>query len=294
MFWSTFTCFFFHCFLLFTPSARVFSYSCSFSFSSFFSARCSWPSSNQSPNDATTHLLFTLIRSILLSYVFFTLMHSFFLSRSHDFVPYSLFSLALSPHTRRSIFLHVCVCVRSFLLFFIFVCVSSFIDYLNVTTKLDISTSSNKLGFCFFNVCVFPFILNISLLFFKRLKLRIFYPSFDRALLFPPPLCFVYFFFLFVWHKIIFCNFHCFFLESKRYTIFAGCYNFNFLFSIRIITQNTRRGRSLIDLHCFIECVCVYVFLCVCEWVCKAMTKVIAYVYVCVYLFTWFIISFRS
>lgn len=63
---------------------------------------------------------------------------------------------------------------------FFFLCVSSFIDYLNVTTKLDISTSNNKLGFVFFFflmcVCGFPFILNISL-FFKRLKMRRF-PSF--------------------------------------------------------------------------------------------------------------------
>lgn len=135
-----------------------------------------------------------------------------------------------------------------------------------------------SLGFVFL-MCVFPFILNISLLFFKRLKLRIFYPSFDRALLFPSSSLRCFF-----WHKIIFCNFHCFFLESKRYTIFCWLLQFQlfFLFSIRIITQNTR-ARSLIDLHCFVEC--VYVFLCVCEWVCKTMTKVIAYVFVCVFVY---------
>lgn len=126
-------------------------------------------------------------------------------------------------------------------------------------------------------MCVFPFILNISLLFFKRLKLRIFYPSFDRALLFPPaPLrCFF-------WHKIIFCSFHCFFgIKALHYFLLAVTISTFFLFSIRIITQNTR-ARSLIDLHCFVEC--VYVFLCVCEWVCKAMTKVIACVFVCICL----------
>lgn len=148
----------------------------------FFSARCSWPSSNQSPNDATTHLLFTLFRSILLSYFFLLscIQLSLSLSQLSLLIVYFL-SLSLAAHTTLN-FLHVCVCslFSSFLL-----CVSSFIDYLNVTTKLDISTSSNKLGFCFFLMCVFPFILNISLLFFKRLKLRIFYPSFDRALLFP-------------------------------------------------------------------------------------------------------------
>lgn len=137
----------------------------------------------------------------LLSFVQFC-SHTFFYS--HAFIFFLSLSrlsllivyfLSLSRRTHDAQIFYMCVCVRSFLLFFIFVCVSSFIDYLNVTTKLDISTSSNKLGFCFFfNVCVFPFILNISLLFFKRLKLRIFYPSFDRALLFPPPLCFVYFF----------------------------------------------------------------------------------------------------
>lgn len=168
-------------FFLFTLSARVFSYSCSFSFYHLFSARCSWPSSNQSPNDATTHLLFTLIRSILLSH-FFLLSYiqlSLSLSRLSLLIVYFL-SLSRRTHDAQIFYMCVCSLFSSFLL-----CVSSFIDYLNVTTKLDISTSSNKLGFCFFLMCVFPFILNISLLFFKRLKLRIFYPSFDRALLFP-------------------------------------------------------------------------------------------------------------
>lgn len=139
-------------------------------------------------------------------------------------------------------------------------------------------------------MCVFPFILNISLLFFKRLKLRIFYPSFDRAR---------FFFLLHLFAAssdtrlffVIFIVFFFFGIKALHYFLLAVTISTFFLFSIRIITQNTR-ARSLIDLHCFVEWVCV--FLCVCEWVCKTMTKVIAYVFVCVYLFTWFIISFRS
>lgn len=105
-------------------------------------------------------------------------------------------------------------------------------------------------------MCVFPFILNISLLFFKRLKLRIFYPSFDRALLFPSSSLRCFF-----WHKIIFCNFHCFFfgIKALHYFLLAVTISTFFLFSIRIITQNTR-ARSLIDLHCFVECMCVCVY----------------------------------
>lgn len=119
-----------------------------------------------------------------------------------------------------------------------------------------------SLGFVFFNVC-FPFILNISLLFFKRLKLRIF-PSFDRALLFPPARSFFSFFF---WHKIIFCNFHCFFGIKALHYFFAGCYNFNFCFSIRIITQNTRARSHRFTLFCWVYvCVCVYVSESVKQW----------------------------
>lgn len=62
-----------------------------------------------------------------------------------------VYFLSLSRRTHDAQIFYMCVCslFSSFLL-----CVSSFIDYLNVTTKLDISTSSNKLGFCFFK-CVF-------------------------------------------------------------------------------------------------------------------------------------------
>lgn len=275
MFWSTFTCFFFLIFFFFTLSARVFSYSCSFSpFHLFFLLVAPGPAAiNLLMMQQHTYYLLSFVQ--FCTHTFFTLLHSIVSLTLTFIAPYSLFSLALSPHTRRSIF-YMCVCslFSSFLL-----CVSSFIDYLNVTTKLDISTSSNKLGFCFFLMCVFPFILNISLLFFKRLKLRIFYPSFDRALLFPSSSLRCFF-----WHKIIFCNFHCFFfgIKALHYFLLAVTISTFFLFSIRIITQNTR-ARSLIDLHCFVECVCV--FLCVCEWVCKTMTKVIAYVFVCVFVY---------
>lgn len=104
-------------FFLFTLSARVFSYSCSFSlFHLFFSARCSWPSSNQSPNDATTHLLFTLIRSILLAHFFLLscIQLSLSLSRLSLLIVYFL---SLSRRTHDAQFF-TCVCVRSFLLFF--------------------------------------------------------------------------------------------------------------------------------------------------------------------------------
>lgn len=149
---------FFHSLAL---SARVFPYSCSFSlFLLSCSARCSWPSSNQSPNDATTHLFYLLSRFFArsLSYFFLSLSRtqsivSLSLARLSLLIVYFLsFSLARSPYTHDAHFFYMCVCVRSFL-FISILCVclcSSFIDYLNVTTKLDISTSSNKLGFVFF------------------------------------------------------------------------------------------------------------------------------------------------
>lgn len=115
-------------------------------------------------NDATTHLFYLLSRFFARSLSYF-----FYLSHAHSQSSHSLshdyrflkfiFSLSLShahrTHTTRSLFLHVCVFALFFLSpFFVCVCLcSSFIDYLNVTTKLDISTSSNKLGFVFFNVC---------------------------------------------------------------------------------------------------------------------------------------------
>lgn len=187
------------------------------------------------------------------------LSHTFFISFSHTvnrltlsrttIASYSLFSLFLSrtrsPHTHDALTFFTCVCVRSFL-FISILCVclcSSFIDYLNVTTKLDISTSSNKLGF--FLMCVFPFILNISLLFFKRLKLRIFSefrsrasfsssyssstsssPSSDTRLFF-----------------VIFIVF--FGIKALHY-FFAGCYNFNsFLFSLAFSHNYAKHARAL-------------------------------------------------
>lgn len=197
----------------------------------------------------------------------------------------------LTVHTRRSLFF-TCVCVRSFH-FFTILCVclcSSFIDYLNVTTKLDISTSSNKLGFVFFLMCVFPFILNISLLFFKRLKLRIFFRVSIARFFFLLLLLFYFFF----WHKIIFCNFHCFFGIKALHYFFAGCYNFNsFLFSLAFSHNYAKHARalSLIDLHCF-ECVCLCVLGCMC--VSESVKQWLTSLCMCVYLFTWFIISFRS
>lgn len=77
---------------------------------------------NQSPNDATTHLLFTLIRSISLSY-FFLLSHiqlPLTLSRLSRLIVY-LLSLSLLLHTRRSNF-YMCVCVFA-LFFFLLFCV---------------------------------------------------------------------------------------------------------------------------------------------------------------------------
>lgn len=94
----------------------------------FFSARCSWPSSNQSPNDATTHLLFTLIRSILLSYLFLLSCIHFFLSLSRLSLLIVYF-LSLFRRTHDAQIFYMCVCVRSFLLFFIF-CVCVFLYWL--------------------------------------------------------------------------------------------------------------------------------------------------------------------
>lgn len=83
----------------------------------FFSARCSWPSSNQSRNDATTHLLFTLIRSISLSHTFFFSLSynhqlSLTLSRLSLLIVYFL-SLFLSHRTHDAHFFYTCVCVCS-------------------------------------------------------------------------------------------------------------------------------------------------------------------------------------
>lgn len=139
------------------------------------------------------------------------LSHTFLsLSRTQSIVSLSLarlsllivyflsFSLARSPYTHDAHFFYMCVCsLFSFFHHFVCVCLcSSFIDYLNVTTKLDISTSSNKLGFVFL-MCVFPFILNISLLFFKRLKLRIFFRVSIARFFFLLQLLFYFFFSLF-------------------------------------------------------------------------------------------------
>lgn len=65
----------------------------------------------------------------LLSFVQFCSHTFFLLSCIHFFslaltiiAPYSLFSLALSPHTRRSNFLHVCVCSLSSSFLYLCVC----------------------------------------------------------------------------------------------------------------------------------------------------------------------------
>lgn len=120
------------------------------------------------PGPAAINLL------MMQQHTYFICSHAFSLDLSHTFfylslshtvnrltlsrttiASYSLFSLSHShahrTHTTRSLFLHVCVFALFFLSPFLCVCLcSSFIDYLNVTTKLDISTSSNKLGFVFF------------------------------------------------------------------------------------------------------------------------------------------------
>lgn len=120
---------FFHSLAL---SARVFPYSCSFSlFLLSCSARCSWPSSNQSPNDATTHLFYLLSRFFARSLSYFFLS----LSRTQSIVSLSLARLSLlivyflslihtlTAHTRRSLF-YMCVCsLFSFYLHFLCVCV---------------------------------------------------------------------------------------------------------------------------------------------------------------------------
>lgn len=107
-------------FLFHSPFKSIFLLLILLSFSSFFSARCSWPSSNQSPNDATTHLLFTLIRSILLSHFFLLscIQLSLSLSRLSLLIVYFL---SLSRRTHDAQFF-TCVCVFA-LFFFSFVCV---------------------------------------------------------------------------------------------------------------------------------------------------------------------------
>lgn len=92
---------------------------------------------HQSPN-ATTQLLIYFL-SFVLSFIILT--------HTLKIIAYCLLSFFF---TRRTFFY---IFALSF-----FLC--SFIDYLNVTTKLDISTSSNKLGFVFF--CFF-FYLNVFL-----------------------------------------------------------------------------------------------------------------------------------
>lgn len=121
------------------------------------------------PGPAAINLL------MMQQHTYFICSHTFSLDLSHTFfylslahsqsshslttiASYSLFSLSRtrSPYTHDALtFFYMCVCsLFSFYLHFLCVCLcSSFIDYLNVTTKLDISTSSNKLGFVFFNVC---------------------------------------------------------------------------------------------------------------------------------------------
>lgn len=149
-------------------SQKVFSLFLFRSFASRFflsACMCSWPSrKSQSPN-ATTHLRshISLAQPIALTLPI--------IARCYNATLIGLCLTHTCSLTLRSIFYMFS--------FFLFLCVSSFIDYLNVTTKLDISTSNNKLGLVFFFlmcVCGFPFILNISL-FFKRLKMRRF-PSF--------------------------------------------------------------------------------------------------------------------
>lgn len=123
-----------------------------------------------------------------------------------------------------------------------------------------------SLGFVFL-MCVFPFILNISLLFFKRLKLRIFFRvSIAR-----------FFFLLLLFAtsfpssdtRLFFVIFIVFFWNQSVTLFFAGCYNFNFCFSIRIITQNTRARSHQFTLFCWVcvcLCVCVYVSESVKQW----------------------------
>lgn len=131
----------FFCLLL---SKGVFPLSLSlFRFTFFLSAcMCSWPSrKSQSPN-ATTHLRshISLAQPIALTLPI--------IARCYNATLIGLCLTHTCSLTLRSIFY--------IFSFFLFLCVSSFIDYLNVTTKLDISTSNNKLGFVFFllNVCV--------------------------------------------------------------------------------------------------------------------------------------------
>lgn len=137
-------------FFSFSLSARVFSYSCSFSLFHLFFLLVA-------PGPAAINLLMMQQHTYyLLSFVQFC-SHTFLLSCIQLSLSLSQLSLlivyflSLSRRTHDAQFF-TCVCVCSLFSSFL-LCVSSFIDYLNVTTKLDISTSSNKLGFCFFNVC---------------------------------------------------------------------------------------------------------------------------------------------
>lgn len=143
-------------------------------------------------------------------------------------------------------------------------------------------------------MCVFPFILNISLLFFKRLKLRIFSEfrsrasfssSYSSSTSSSSPSSDT---------RLFFVIFIVFFGIKALHYFFAGCYNFNsFLFSLAFSHNYAKHARALSHrFTLFWVCVFVCFEVYVCEWVCKTMTNVIAYV--CVYLFTWFIISFRS
>lgn len=95
--------------------------------------------------------LISLSLSCTLSLTRFSLSHT-------QLSPYSLLT-STRAHTTL-IFFYMCVClcfsISGFSPLLLRVFLFSFIDYLNVTTKLDISTSSNKLGFvCLFFKCVF-------------------------------------------------------------------------------------------------------------------------------------------
>lgn len=110
---------FFHSLAL---SARVFPYSCSFSFFSFYLVLL------DAPGPAAINLL------MMQQHTYFICSHTFSLDLSHTFfylslahsqsshslttiASYSLFSLSRtrSPHTHDAHFFYMCVCVRSFL-----------------------------------------------------------------------------------------------------------------------------------------------------------------------------------
>lgn len=137
---------------LFLPFARVFFFT---SLSRFYLLSCCLL---VAPGPAAVRINLLMQQHTYL--ISLSLVHAFshpILTLSHNYrlIVYS----QARARTRRSIFLHVCVSVffdfgSSSLLLRVFL--FSFIDYLNVTTKLDISTSSNKLGFvCLFFKCVF-------------------------------------------------------------------------------------------------------------------------------------------